>query len=137
MFGLFSELGPFSIDDDMRLQKRPFSWSKPYHTLFVSGTSVFVLSCVAVKIVDGAISAQIDNPVGAGFSYTETDAGYATNSKDDVARNLVSLLHQFYQLFPERAESRLYVTGESYGGHYVPVSSDLRAACAFCCMFGV
>jgi len=62
----------------------------------------------------------IDNPVGAGFSFTGTGQGYCTNSKDCVGNNLVSLMQQFYQIYPEVATNDLYITGESYGGHYVP-----------------
>ena len=46
--------------------------------------------------------------------------GYCTDTKDCVARNLYSLLQQFYQVFPEQIQSQLFITGESYGGHYVP-----------------
>ena len=54
----------------------------------------------------------IDNPVGAGFSHTASDAGYARN-EDDVAANLYSCLTQFYGLFPELRANDFYVTGES------------------------
>ena len=62
----------------------------------------------------------IDNPVGAGFSFTPVDAGYCTDTKGCVARNLYSLLQQFYHVWPEYQRRELYITGESYGGHYVP-----------------
>jgi vitellogenic carboxypeptidase-like protein len=58
--------------------------------------------------------------VGAGFSFTDEKSGYCTNSKDCVGDNLVSLMVQFYKIFPAVRSSDLYITGESYGGHYVP-----------------
>jgi len=64
----------------------------------------------------------IDNPVGAGFSYTTKD-GYCKDTKECVARNLYSVLEQFYQVFPKQLNVGLWITGESYGGHYVPAIS--------------
>ena len=62
----------------------------------------------------------IDNPVGAGFSSPSAPNGYCNNTKQCVAQNLYSLLQQFYVLFPELMKVDLFITGESYGGHYVP-----------------
>jgi len=58
--------------------------------------------------------------VGAGFSYTGDTDGYCTDTKDCVSANLYSLLQQFYQVFPDQLKVPLFITGESYGGHYVP-----------------
>jgi vitellogenic carboxypeptidase-like protein len=96
LFGLFSEMGPFDADQNLNLVPRKASWNTKYAMLF------------------------IDNPVGAGFSFTETDAGYCKDSKGCVASNLYSLLQQFYVVFPEMTKVQLFITGESYGGHYVP-----------------
>ena len=99
MFGLFAEMGPFNADAKGRLVPREAAWTSEYAMLF------------------------IDNPVGAGFSYTTSDDGYCNNSKVCVASNLYSLLQQFYAAFPDQREVELYITGESYGGHYVPAIS--------------
>jgi len=96
MFGLFAEMGPFGLSAELKLVPNAESWNTDYGMLF------------------------IDNPVGAGFSYTTDQDGYCTDTKDCVARNLYSLLQQFYQVFPEQLQSKLFITGESYGGHYVP-----------------
>mmetsp|Transcript_5942 Transcript_5942/g.13516 ORF Transcript_5942/g.13516 Transcript_5942/m.13516 type:complete len:481 (-) Transcript_5942:58-1500(-) len=98
MFGLFSEMGPYTLVNDsgtIVAQRRPVSWNENYAMLF------------------------IDNPVGAGFSFTNNN-GYCNDTKECVSRNLYSLLTQFYTVFPEKLHAPLYVTGESYGGHYVP-----------------
>ena len=103
-FGLFAEMGPFALERDanaetgFELKDRPTSWNKKYSMLF------------------------IDNPVGAGFSYTDKN-GYCTDTKECVARNAYSLLTQFYKIFPEQQKNQLYITGESYAGHYVPAIS--------------
>lgn len=100
MFGLFSEMGPYSLipagNGGYKAIRKEVTWNDEYGMLF------------------------IDNPVGAGFSYTTMDSGYCTDSKKCVAQNLYSLLQQFYTIFPDQQKVPLYVTGESYGGHYVP-----------------
>lgn len=73
LFGLFVEHGPFAVLESLELVPRNQTWNRHYGMLY------------------------IDNPVGAGFSYTETDSGYCTDSKECVARNLFVALQQFYQ----------------------------------------
>lgn len=41
-------------------------------------------------------------------------------NEDQVAENLFSCLQQFYTVFPDLLNNELYITGESYAGHYVP-----------------
>jgi len=100
MFGLFSEMGPYSLVPDHRkgfkAVRKDITWNDKYGMLF------------------------IDNPVGAGFSYTTSDDGYCTDTKKCVSENLYSLLQQFYLAFPAQQASKLFITGESYAGHYVP-----------------
>jgi len=64
----------------------------------------------------------VDNPVGAGYSFTGDEAGYTTN-QTAVAKNLYSALVQFFELYPEYRDNDFYVTGESYAGKYVPAVS--------------
>lgn len=97
LFGLFAENGPFSIDENLELVHRPTTWNKEYGMLF------------------------IDNPVGAGFSYPDNlDTGFCTNTKVCVADNLYWMIQAFYSMFPAQLNVPLFITGESYGGHYVP-----------------
>eukprot|EP01116_Phalansterium_solitarium_P008793 TRINITY_DN2275_c0_g1_i1.p1 TRINITY_DN2275_c0_g1~~TRINITY_DN2275_c0_g1_i1.p1 ORF type:complete len:469 (-),score=183.36 TRINITY_DN2275_c0_g1_i1:252-1658(-) len=95
LFGQFSEVGPWSLTDDLQLIPKPVTWNARYAMLF------------------------IDNPVGTGFSYTGSDAGYS-NNMDDVAANLYSFLTQFFTAYPAYAKVDFYVAGESYAGKYIP-----------------
>uniref|UniRef100_A0A8C6S746 Probable serine carboxypeptidase CPVL n=2 Tax=Nannospalax galili TaxID=1026970 RepID=A0A8C6S746_NANGA len=95
MFGLFVEHGPYVIEKNMTVRTREFPWTATLSMLY------------------------IDNPVGTGFSFTESPQGYAI-SEDDVAQDLYSAIVQFFQLFPEYAKNDFYATGESYAGKYVP-----------------
>jgi len=94
LFGLFAENGPYRVNDDQAtLSRRNETWGEDYALLY------------------------IDNPFGTGFSHTVD--GYVTN-EEQVGENLLSLLAQFMRCFPEKQGVDLYVTGESYAGHYVP-----------------
>lgn len=95
LFGLFTENGPFGITKKLKLIPRKYSWHLNHNLIY------------------------IDNPVGTGFSFTENDAGYAKN-EDDVGQNLLLALQQFFVLFPNLQKNNFFVTGESYGGKYVP-----------------
>ncbi|CAD0203977.1 unnamed protein product [Chrysodeixis includens] len=93
LYGLFTEMGPFSTDGNT-VEKRPIHWGSEYSLIF------------------------IDNPVGAGFSFTEGN-DYATN-EDMVGACLLSFMQQFLEVFPELRRTPLFLTGESYAGKYIP-----------------
>lgn len=59
-----------------------------------------------------------DNPVGAGFSSTRS-GGYVTSQKQ-MAQELHHALLTFLTIHPEYRQNPLWVSGESYAGHYVP-----------------
>lgn len=100
LFGLMCEMGPIQNSvSPTEIEANPGSWNDVNGMLF------------------------IDNPVGAGFSYT-TNNGYVTN-EDEVAQNLFSELDQFFGMFPALKKNKFFITGESYGGHYVPAISAL------------
>ncbi|GAB6021024.1 hypothetical protein CHUAL_003661 [Chamberlinius hualienensis] len=98
MFGLFCENGPFAVDENFNLYERDYDWGVPFNLIF------------------------FDNPVGAGFSFTDNDEGYAIN-ETDVANDLYEALLQFFTLFPALQPLDFYATGESYAGKYVPAIS--------------
>ena len=95
LFGLFAEQGPIMVDKEANLHPRDITWNSKYHLLF------------------------IDQPVGTGYSFTKSDDGYVRN-EDEVARDLYAMLIQFFEIYHEYASCPFYVTGESYGGKYVP-----------------
>jgi len=64
----------------------------------------------------------IDQPVGTGFSYTNSDFGYATDEAM-VATNLYSALTQFFQKYPSMQAVDFYMFGESYAGKYIPATA--------------
>ncbi|GAB0086714.1 Carboxypeptidase [Sergentomyia squamirostris] len=95
LFGLFTENGPFEFTKSGKVNPRKYSWHHNHHLIY------------------------FDNPVGTGFSFTDDDKGYATNEKE-VGINLYEALDQFFTMFEEIRKNDFWVTGESYGGKYVP-----------------
>lgn len=95
LFGLFTEHGPYQVAEDGTPHLRDTTWVNRFSVLYM------------------------DNPVGAGFSFTESDEGYARNLHD-TSRNLFEALQQFFTLFPDYVDRDFYVGGESYGGKYAP-----------------
>ena len=107
MDGLFIENGPFSFEVDSKTGKyhlvpNEYSWHKsPAYTIY------------------------IDQPVGTGLSFT-TSKMYPTNDHE-VNVDFYYFLQQFFQLHRDKfvnenqqTTRKLYFSGESYAGHYIP-----------------
>lgn len=63
----------------------------------------------------------IDSPLNAGFSFQGDRKGTNQVSKtDDATKHLMNFLTNFYNEFPSLKKSPLYITGESFAGHYIP-----------------
>ncbi|KAF7207458.1 lysosomal protective protein isoform X1 [Nothobranchius furzeri] len=97
--GLLTEHGPFLIQDDgVTLQYNPYSWNKIANVLY------------------------LESPAGVGFSYSD-DKNYVTNDTE-VSMNNFLALKEFFRLFPEFSSNELFLTGESYGGIYIPTLAE-------------
>ncbi|XP_056631352.1 venom serine carboxypeptidase-like [Diorhabda sublineata] len=93
MYGLFNENGPFVIGENGSLILRETHWGETNSLLY------------------------FDQPAGTGFS--KTNNGYAQN-QTKVGDDLYTALIQFFKLFPNLRETDFFITGESYGGKYIP-----------------
>uniref|UniRef100_A0AAQ5XGY1 Carboxypeptidase n=1 Tax=Amphiprion ocellaris TaxID=80972 RepID=A0AAQ5XGY1_AMPOC len=97
--GLLTEHGPYLVQDDgMTLQYNPYSWNKIANMLY------------------------LESPVGVGFSYSD-DQRYVTNDTE-VSMNNYLALKEFLRLFPEFSSNQVFLTGESYGGIYIPTLAE-------------
>ncbi|XP_021833643.1 serine carboxypeptidase-like 42 isoform X2 [Prunus avium] len=94
--GAFTELGPFYPTGDGRgLRRNSMSWNRASNLLFV------------------------ESPAGVGWSYSNTSSDY--NSGDaSTARDMHTFLLKWYEKFPAFRSRELFLTGESYAGHYIP-----------------
>ncbi|RUS83657.1 hypothetical protein EGW08_008563 [Elysia chlorotica] len=100
MLGLFWEHGPLEIDPEKygtgNFGPHNYSWVGPFSVVYV------------------------DNPVGTGYSFSESnDAGYRL-TQDEYTDDLYQFVIQFLELFPEYQERGVYLGGQSYAGKYVP-----------------
>ncbi|KAF8529285.1 peptidase S10 serine carboxypeptidase [Hysterangium stoloniferum] len=97
--GLLMELGPCNIDMDGSSNNgtlwNPYAWN--------SNANVFFL----------------DQPVGVGFSYA--DFGETIETTEDAAKNVQAFVRIFFESFPQFAGRKFHLSGESYGGKYLPV----------------
>jgi carboxypeptidase C (cathepsin A) len=98
MIALFRENGPYQIQEDLSLTLNPYSWNSNANVIW------------------------IDQPVGAGFSYSDRGAPGVSNEVD-VTNDLYEFLQTFFYQYPQYANMKFFIFGESYAGHYVPALS--------------
>ncbi|KAL8642100.1 MAG: hypothetical protein Q9228_001185 [Teloschistes exilis] len=91
--GLFLELGPSFIDEDLNVVQNPYSWNSNASVIF------------------------LDQPVNTGFSYS----GSSVSNTIAAGKDVYALLTLFFKTFPEYAHQDFHIAGESYAGHYIPV----------------
>ncbi|NWV62263.1 PPGB protein, partial [Malurus elegans] len=107
MEGFLKEHGPFLIQPDgVTLKYNEYAWNKIANILY------------------------LESPAGVGFSYSD-DKKYGTNDTEAsdwgpgrVAHNNYLALKDFLRLFPEYSKNDLFLTGESYGGIYIPTLAE-------------
>jgi len=93
---LFSENGPFKVNhDNETLSINPYSWNNVANILYV------------------------DQPLGTGYS----TAVELDQNETAIAGHFYIFLQEFLEEFPQFQGRDFYITGESYGGHYIPAIS--------------
>ncbi|KAH8058049.1 serine carboxypeptidase [Aureococcus anophagefferens] len=100
LIGFWTEMGPWRATEDMTIEPFDFAWNKEANMLF------------------------IESPTGVGFSTSNKDADFDAGDWS-TAKDNFELLKQFFGRFPGLADNDLYLSGESYGGHYVPTLASL------------
>jgi len=91
--GLFMELGPSSITEDVEVKFNPASWNRNASVIF------------------------LDQPVNVGYSYSSSSVSNTVAAGKDV----YALMTLFFEQFPEYSQQSFHIAGESYAGHYIPV----------------
>lgn len=96
-FGAHTEVGPLKVKNGT-VSENDYAWNLQGHLLFV------------------------DSPLNTGFSYSGDRTGdMQVSSTDEATNHLMNFLENFYQTWPALRTSPLYITGESFAGHYIPV----------------
>ncbi|ESW34059.1 hypothetical protein PHAVU_001G120700 [Phaseolus vulgaris] len=99
--GAFAEHGPFRPSDNNVLEKNDYSWNKEANVLY------------------------LESPAGVGFSYSSNKSFYILVTDEITARDNLVFLQRWFTKFPEYSNNDFFITGESYGGHYVPQLAQL------------
>eukprot|EP01125_Pyxidicula_operculata_P001175 TRINITY_DN11122_c0_g1_i1.p1 TRINITY_DN11122_c0_g1~~TRINITY_DN11122_c0_g1_i1.p1 ORF type:complete len:419 (+),score=77.07 TRINITY_DN11122_c0_g1_i1:51-1307(+) len=95
---LFYENGPWTVNEDQSLTPNPYSWSK-----------------VATVI-------WIDQPATTGYSYSVNP--YVVN-ETMVAEEMRIFFQGFFKQYPQYNKQNFFISGESYGGRYVPAMAQM------------
>lgn len=98
--GAFSENGPFRPNGQVLLRNE-YSWNREANMLY------------------------LETPVGVGFSYATATSSYGTVTDEITARDNLVFLKRWFFKFPQYRNNSLFITGESYAGHYVPQLANL------------
>lgn len=92
--GALMEIGPYRVRDGQQLQYANGSWDEFANLLFV------------------------DNPVGTGYSFVDTDS--YIHELQTMADQFVVFLEKWFDLFPEYLSNDLFIAGESFAGQHIP-----------------
>ena len=98
LYGFLSEHGPWRpLKDGATLVRNAYSWNQVANMLYV------------------------EQPVTVGFSYTTEDLdNKAAFGDDQAASDNYRVIQAFLDRFPHLRAHDLYLSGESYSGHYLP-----------------
>lgn len=104
LIGYFTEHGPYRPTEELTLKMNDYSWTKVANMLY------------------------IENPAGVGFSYTTEESSNSSDLKAgdlSVAKDNYKLIQEIYRKYPDMMDNDLYLSAESYGGHYIPTLGKL------------
>ena len=97
--GLTSENGPFQPTRNGSLDMNEFSWNKAANVIY------------------------LESPSGVGFSYSNTKSDYDNPGDASTAKDVVTFLVEFLKAYDQFKGRDFFISGESYGGHYVPTTA--------------
>ncbi|KAK4477571.1 hypothetical protein RD792_016804 [Penstemon davidsonii] len=96
-YGASEEIGPFRINrTSSGLYLNKYSWNKLANLLF------------------------LETPAGVGFSYSNRSSDLLDTGDHRTAKDSLQFLIRWLDRFPRYKNREIYLTGESYAGHYVP-----------------
>jgi len=96
LIGFFIEHGPFRASKDGKtLSINPYSWNRIANIIYV------------------------ESPAFVGFSKSDNEGDRKVGDDITSADNF-KFIQEWFKLYPEFRQNDFYVTGESYGGHYIP-----------------
>ncbi|KAL9655463.1 hypothetical protein ABK040_011858 [Willaertia magna] len=102
--GMTSEHGPFLVGVPTNGKKytlvdNQYSWNKKANMIYV------------------------EQPIGVGFSYSDNTVDYRSVSDDSATQDFANAIRDFFNHYPQFLNNDVYISGESYGGVYVPITA--------------
>ena len=102
MLAMFTENGPYNfrynsgtVSERFEFEYNEYSWNNNANVLY------------------------LDQPIGTGFSAIDSYWELKWNQYD-VAFDFYIFINHFFVRYPEFKGRELFITGESYAGHYIP-----------------
>ena len=96
--GWANEHGPMTLDDEGHFKLNNYSWHNEANMIY------------------------LESPGNVGFSYINSTAKEDLYVDDNTtAKDNLQALLSFFEKFPEMKDKDFYISGESYGGIYVPI----------------
>ncbi|CAJ2645234.1 serine carboxypeptidase-like 45 [Trifolium pratense] len=99
--GAFTEHGPFQPTRKGGLVKNRYSWNRVANMLY------------------------LESPVGVGFSFSANISDYFLVTDERTAMDALVFLQGWFTRFPKYQNSDVFITGESYAGHWAPQIAEL------------
>ncbi|KAH8888075.1 alpha/beta-hydrolase [Thozetella sp. PMI_491] len=131
MNGLFSEIGPCSIDSAGKVVNNPNSFSSISNMLFVDQPATVGFSFTIATNASQSPQTALITPTQ---SCTTADPGCGTFSSPDVSLTpngtaaaapiFYSTMQGFMGAFPQYSANGVHINTQSYGGHYGPIFAD-------------
>mmetsp|Transcript_71835 Transcript_71835/g.64539 ORF Transcript_71835/g.64539 Transcript_71835/m.64539 type:complete len:913 (+) Transcript_71835:64-2802(+) len=98
MDGLLTEHGPWKVTDNLKIVYNKHAWNTEVNMIY------------------------LEQPFGVGFSVNEKGSRVVSgdqNSADDMD----AAIRNFITKFPKYKDNKIFLSSESWGGHYVPITT--------------
>ncbi|KAL9654537.1 hypothetical protein ABK040_006602 [Willaertia magna] len=104
MAGMATEHGPFLVGvpnggKRFSVYDNPYSWNRRANMIYV------------------------EQPIGVGYSYSDNEIDYSKVTDDTATKDFANAIRDFFNHFPQFVNNDVYISGESYGGVYVPITA--------------
>ncbi|KAL1857627.1 hypothetical protein Daus18300_010267 [Diaporthe australafricana] len=131
MNGLFSEMGPCTIDATGKVVNNPLSFTQNSNVVFIDQPATVGFSFTTLTKASQSPETFVITPTencttadpGCG-TFSSPDLTLTSNSTVDAAAVFYKTMQGFMGAFPQYSANGVHINGQSYGGHYVPIFAD-------------
>lgn len=116
------EIGPFFVNrDNKTLSRNKYAWNNGMLIAVIYDNYTYNTS-VLTDHFSMAVANMLflESPAGVGFSYLNRTSDYNNTGGRSTAADTYTFLINWLERFPEYKGHSFFLTGESYGSHYIP-----------------